>query len=72
MPDLNVFEVVPISEFWEMVSMFLGMGMPFFLIGAALIVLQWLLPVIWETIQPLYLEMIGSKKDEDDEDDWHI
>ncbi|WP_232700231.1 hypothetical protein [Brevibacillus daliensis] len=64
-PLYNVFDVVPISEFWGYLMSILSIGMPFFLIFAVIAILGWILPMFSDAFQ----EATRKRDDEDDDDD---
>lgn len=68
LPRYNVFDVVPISKFWSFVESMLSIGMPFFIIGAAIAVVGWVLPLLRLPFQAAFQK--GKSEDWDDSDDW--
>lgn len=67
-PRYNVFDVVPISKFWSIVESFLSIGMPFFLILAAIVVVGWVLPLFIVSMKAALGK--SNSKHWDDSDDW--
>lgn len=68
LPRYNVFDVIPIARFWNYIESFLSIGMPFFLIGAAIAVVGWVLPLIILPIKAAYQKR--KSEDWDDSDYW--
>lgn len=70
-PMYNVFDVVPIDRFWNFIKSMLSIGMPLFLIWAAIAVVGLVLPLIITAVK----SALGKKQsedweDSDDDDDW--
>lgn len=65
LPTFNIFDEVPISVFFNYLKSMLSIGMPFFLILAAVIVIEWLLPLFRAAFQKHDSE---DWEDSDDDD----
>jgi len=68
LPMYSVFDVVPIAKFWNYIESMLSIGMPFFLIWAAIAVVRWVLPLF--KIPFLASFQKGKSEDWEDSDHW--
>ncbi len=67
LPKYNVFDVIPISTFWSYVDSILSIGLPFFLIDAALFVVGLILYLIIKTFRK---SSDSEDSDDSEDDDW--